>query len=774
MKNNKLLLILVPALIVLQGWFTFITFDYPFLGINVEKNAQKQWIIKSLDLNPPHVVLGLQTGDVIQSIDGHTPSDYFTVKYFALVEQAEKISILRGGESFEVMTTDKKKDLLPVYCYSFFGEMISFCIAVLLYLNSSKSKSARFLAFLFLMVGVAFMSLGADSRADILARIIVKSIVMALPYVFLHFLILFFKEKGNVQFPHKFLYYFYGIIGLVMLPSIGYVTPWLSYSYYVFYHTFTMLYFLFGSCMVCGFLIYIYYKFRKETSHFSIIIKTIWFAFIMSFLPLALLSFLPEITIHKDIVSPFITGLFTLFFPLTFCYLLISKKLFDIHLILRRVLSTTIISIFPSALLVGMIFLVFQRDFTLEQGMFSFLFSVTIIAFLLYSLEYFMTKLEIILFPRKYYLQAALKKISNTFGSLSSFRELKDMILVDIVNTLQVAGGAVVIQYDNEFEIISEGDIDHNKIEHAITRSIVNENLYSVYEISRHEEYISYVVLASKKTNTHFHQEEVQWLQVILSNLAIRLENVYLIHKLNLKVQELASRLSNELESNNLNWFRKIMFDMQEKERVRIASDLHDTTMQDIFFIQRKLKAFQKEVADLIDTKFLNDIIDHLNIINTLLRQSCFELNPPTLETAGLLKTIANWIEMERRMCSFELSFITDGDPCIENKELDTKRHLFRVVQELINNAKKHSHASKATISCTSSDAQFYLEYQDNGIGFDLLSTAEQQDQTSGVGIGQMQSRILSIMGSIDIQSSRGQGLKVEIMIPLQRRERSA
>lgn len=82
-------------------------------------------------------------------------------------------------------------------------------------------------------------------------------------------------------------------------------------------------------------------------------------------------------------------------------------------------------------------------------------------------------------------------------------------------------------------------------------------------------------------------REESEWLSLIISYLSVSLENLYLIRKLNMKLLELASELPNQEGSEEYVWFRKTMFDLQEKERTRIATDLHDTTMQDIFFVQR-------------------------------------------------------------------------------------------------------------------------------------------------------------------------------------------
>jgi two-component system sensor histidine kinase ComP len=766
MKSKKILIIVFILLSSLQLWFTFITFHYPFLGIYVEKNSESTWVIQKFDANVSHMPLGLHIGDKIISINDLPPEKHNSVKNFAVIEQAKKISILRNDSIIEVNGYNHKVYDRSFY-YTLIGEIISLCIAFIMYLNNSGSSSARFLSFLFLMVGIAFISLEVSPRGEIIAKILLSSIVMALPFVFLHFLIIFFKEKGNIHLPSKFLSYYYGLIGVITLPSIIYFTPYSGYTYYHFYYNFLLLSFLTGSLLVFGFLVSFYFKYRKEKSYFSSIIKIIWFAFLMSFMPLALLNFLPQVIYNKDIVNPYFSGLFTLIFPLSFCYILISKKLFDIHLILRRIISTTTISLVPTIIIIGLLLLIFQNDFSPERGLFSFLFILTIISVLLYSLEYVMAYLEVIMFPRKYYLQTALKNVSNNMGSIKNFRELKNIILVDIVKTLQVTGGAIVFQYANDIEIIDEGEIDHNEIMIAIADLETKSSEYSSYLINNHEEYTSYLILTPKKSNVFFHKEETQWLKVILSNLAISLENLYLIRKLTQRLYELVSHTSTEEENNNVTWFRKTMIDLQEKERNRIAADLHDTTMQDIFFIQRKLHTLQTQIASEIDKKQINDIIYHLDIVNITLRQNCFELNPPILEKAGFLHTIKSLIEIENGLSLFELTFFTDEDQRIEAMDMEAKRHLFRIVQELLNNAKKHSKANRVTISCTSNEECFYLEYQDDGIGLEPSDVDLEHRKQSGIGIDQMKSRVSEINGTFEMQSNAGKGLRVAITISL-------
>src|SRR5207248_2902939 len=119
--------------------------------------------------------------------------------------------------------------------------------------------------------------------------------------------------------------------------------------------------------------------------------------------------------------------------------------------------------------------------------------SMILVSTVLYAAEYLTTRLEPFLFPRKFILQSALKKISRNLGTISSFRKLKEIILVDIVNTLQVKGGAIVFRYKNDSEIICEGEIDATEIQQlANSSSLVNHPLYTCMEMNSHEEYTSY------------------------------------------------------------------------------------------------------------------------------------------------------------------------------------------------------------------------------------------------------------------------------------------
>jgi two-component system sensor histidine kinase ComP len=498
-------------------------------------------------------------------------------------------------------------------------------------------------------------------------------------------------------------------------------------------------------------------------------IKIVWFALCISFSPLAVFSFLPRLLYGYEWINSSITGWAVLFLTISFDYLITTKQLYDIDTIFRRIFLTTLISIIPSGIIVGFISMFLPKEDLIDQMLVIFIFIVFVISIVLYSLEYISTKLEPVMFPRKHQLKKALKKISKNMESISNMRELKEIILVDIVQTLRVFGGAIVFQYPHEIESIAEGKIDMTAMVSALSmyESDSDESEYTVFPINHHEEYNSYLVMTRNKTNTHLNLEEKQWLGLIISYLAVSLENLYLIRKLTMKLHELAAQIPDEQAAQDFVWFRKIMFELQEKERVRIAMDLHDTTMQDIYFLKGKIESFMKKYT-LVEAgeRKLASIYDYIEIINSNLRQSCFELYPHLLQEIGLIETIRQVVEQEEIGLPFKLQFITKGASAIEESSLEAKRHMFRIFQELLNNAKKHSQASKVKIELALHKDYFYFIYEDDGVGFEEGRLIAKEISSSGNGIEQLKSRAIYLNGRFELITGKGKGVKMQIILP--------
>jgi two-component system sensor histidine kinase ComP len=755
MKNRFLLVLVITGLLAAQFWFLFVTFNNAYYGVSFDKNSSNEWFIASFDKNVIRFTSGLQIGDIVLKVDGRDPSEYGIFTKYHEIEQADSVVVLRNGVKYDIVI--KHNGTLNIDYISLFGEIICLCVASLIYLKIPLNKSARFLLLVFLLMAIVCMSLPAAGRRDTLAELLVTVPTVALPIVFLHFLMIFFKEKCNIHLPLKAVYGLYSIVAIRAIISLSFFTPLITYEFYYSERLAVIIFFLVGLLLNLFMLLYVNFKYRKLNPSIKPIIKFVWFAIFVSCAPLALFSFIPLVLLQKPIIEPIYTCFFILLFPICFSYLIVTKQLFDVQMVTRRILYTTLISMVPSAIIVILQGFIFNQNSSIQKLVYSFLFILTIISFLLYLLEYFVTKLDSIMFPRKYHLQLALKKIAQNLRTIRSFRELKDIILVDIVNTLRVYGGAIVIKNQSGVETIGEGNIDLVKLEQAFIAGTLNNEEYSVFEINQNEEYVIFLITTKKRNNTLLGLEETQWLSLIISYLAVSLENLYLIRKLTKRLHELASQIPNEQKAKDYVWLRKSLFEIQERERFRIATDLHDTTLQDILLIKNRLIAYMNQDED---RQQLTGIIKHLDLVNDSLRQSCFELNPYLLQRIGLVKTIEAAIELDVGSIDFEISFNAEGANVIEGMDIEMKKHVFRIIQELIQNAKKHSNASKVLLRLAAIEEELCLFYIDDGVGMDIKVSS------SGLGLDQMKSRINYLNGQLDLESFIGQGVAVTVRLP--------
>jgi two-component system sensor histidine kinase ComP len=757
----------VIFLVILHGWFTYVTLQYPYLGILLSQNEKSEWFIRLLEVDSASLKMNLQIGDVIEYVDGKLPDEHFSIRKWKAIDQSDRITISRNGEKFEVIVGNVRAapstDVLPLM-----GELLTICLAILLYWKTPHSISARILSLVFLNIGFIFASLGASQRGDTLGKICITTLMMTLPILFLHFLIIFFNEKVKISFLSRLVKPLYISILLLFVIRQTFFIEEVAHYFYTLYENIVIAFFLAGLILNLVFLVFVYYKHAKESSHLSMMIKTVWWALVLSFAPFACLSFIPQLLFRYDWVSPLYTSWFVLFFPLSFAYLILAQKLYDIDLVLRRVMFTVSLSILPSLGIATLNTFIFQQDASWIHWIFSFIFTMLIVSFILYSFEYFATKLESVIFPRKYYLNKALKKIASNLRFITSFRELKEMVLVDVVQTLQVFGAAIVFKYEDREETVTEGIISLPDMKPLVDAERRSAPSLLHFEINHHEEYTSYLVLTDKKTNTTLSKEDLQWLNLIISYLAVSLENMHLIHKLNRKLQQFASQIPNEQTAHDLLWFRKLMFGLQEDERKRIATDLHDTTMQDLFFLKKRFTALiEKPQFPQEDIEQMKGIIDYIEIINTNLRQNCFELHPHLLHEIGLIGTLRKVMEHEAPVCPFKLEFITKGADMVEYRDIDTKRHIFRIVQELLNNAKKHSQSSKVSITITCIGNNLLLIYKDDGIGFQSPPQEDSEIGSSGTGMEQMKNRILSLNGKWENRMDIERGVYLTVTIPI-------
>lgn len=772
MSKRKVFLPILLLLVITQLWFVYIALSGPYLGAQVERDKNDQWVVKNI-LKEGNAYGELLPGDVILTVNDQPVEHNQSIQKWHNLEHALSLQIQRDNEVLAFDYTNvrfRHYDLSP-----FLSGVICFLLSGIIWRKMSNSPSARLLSVVFLVGGIIFISQGASIRNDPLGKITINTFMMILPVCFLQFLLHFFKEKSNITMAPIFFRIksiFYPVIILAAVIKL----PYFFDSKLVYYiqsvsSTATLGFFtitIFGNIIL---LSYLYLKYRNTENNVSSIIKTIWYSMLFSFLPVTLLSFLPEIFKQDVIIDAVYTSWFLLFFPASFAYLIASDQLYDIGLVLRRFLFGCILAVVPSALLTGLFTLSFYRIVLKEQVIFLFFACVLTLSLMLYFTEHLVTRLETVFFPRRAMLKTSLKKISKNLSTVSTMRDLKDIFLNDIVQTLEVRGGAIVFRYPDSVEVLSAGEVNEVQVkELLVAGTLLQDDRYTCKEISRTEDSTSYLVMTRKRTNVLLSKEERHWLGLITSYLEVSMENVHLIRTLTNQLQDLSTKFSNSASAEEFQWFRKVMFELQEEERIRIAADLHDTTMQDLFFLKRRFAALMERFAMNPEEKQnLDNILKFVDLINASLRQSCFELNPHLLREIGLVRTLNQYLEKETYTTPFKILFdAEDGVERVEQETAATKKHILRIVQELLNNAKKHSEATVVSFHFSMEGDRYLLVYEDNGVGIGAETKETRRIGESGIGLEQMKGRVLLLQGSFDITTLPQAGTRITIVIPVQ------
>ncbi len=194
-----------------------------------------------------------------------------------------------------------------------------------------------------------------------------------------------------------------------------------------------------------------------------------------------------------------------------------------------------------------------------------------------------------------------------------------------------------------------------------------------------------------------------------------------------------------------------------EKERKRIVSDLHDELGPLLAVVKLQLVSIETNQQE--NVALINKATGNVDNILHRIRGICNELMPHVLIKKGLIPAIEEFVSDINDQSTVELVFRHNGQPVPKNAQI----HIYRILQELINNALKHANASLIAISLSNSNGKMIIVVADNGAGFD----AEKIDQaTTGLGLKNIQSRTEVLKGDIYFDSQPGKGSTFTIEIP--------
>jgi signal transduction histidine kinase/ligand-binding sensor domain-containing protein len=200
----------------------------------------------------------------------------------------------------------------------------------------------------------------------------------------------------------------------------------------------------------------------------------------------------------------------------------------------------------------------------------------------------------------------------------------------------------------------------------------------------------------------------------------------------------------------------------QEAERKRIAAELHDSLGQNIIIIKNRA-LLGKQAGD--DKDSVSEQLDEIarTASSTLdeMRKIAHNLRPLNLERFGLTDTIVQTVKDVGSAARISLETHIDNIDTLIPAEVQI--HLFRIVQEALNNIVKHAQARSGSVSINAANGAMRLTVIDNGRGFDTAMDS----RTAGFGLADIAERVKLIGGELAIDSTPGKGTIVTVILEI-------
>jgi len=209
-----------------------------------------------------------------------------------------------------------------------------------------------------------------------------------------------------------------------------------------------------------------------------------------------------------------------------------------------------------------------------------------------------------------------------------------------------------------------------------------------------------------------------------------------------------------------------ILLEQQEMERQRIARELHDTTVQDLTALIHKIDF----CTQILDSDPIRVRLE-LEVMNQIVRDSVkgmreiiYSLRPMAFDDIGFYDTIVQ--EVQRLQKGFDTKIVLEvtGEEYPVSQVIQLT--ILRIIQEAVNNCKKHANAKMIDITLSYQKEKIELDIMDDGVGFDTKLVPAKNEKNVSFGLSMMRERICLLNGTFAIESKVGFGTEIQVIIP--------
>jgi PAS domain S-box-containing protein len=209
------------------------------------------------------------------------------------------------------------------------------------------------------------------------------------------------------------------------------------------------------------------------------------------------------------------------------------------------------------------------------------------------------------------------------------------------------------------------------------------------------------------------------------------------------------------------------LINSQESERQMISRELHDSIAQDLSAVKMACKQLVTGPFALpaAAEQKVSGIFDMLDRPLRAVRDLSYDLRPPGLDEMGLVQALSMHCDDFSEKTGISVDFGSTG---VTRLRLDdqTSINLYRLVQEALNNVRKHAEAGHVRVKLVGGFPQIILRIEDNGRGFDVEDRLRKMDAGKRMGLRSMEERVNLLGGEWNLHSKPGKGTKIHIKVP--------
>lgn len=340
----------------------------------------------------------------------------------------------------------------------------------------------------------------------------------------------------------------------------------------------------------------------------------------------------------------------------------------------------------------------------------------------------------------------------------------------DAYNVLNI-GYSRTGQFEKAYDYLLKHTMVQDSIEDEENNKELNE-LLSKYETEKKEQEI---VLLNKEKEIQQTQYEarferellIRWGLIILAISLIALgwvvrrsfrQKIQFNNELLQKQDEINRQRIHELQQKQQAKLLEAMTRVEEKERFRIAKDLHDGIGGALAGVKLNLKMAIKAIPG--SGVSFSPITKEIDDIYREVRTISHNLTPPALSKLPFTQLLIDFVNRLKINESIQIAINLFPQNDLNELEHQVQLNLYRILQECINNVLKHANAGQVHIDLAIIDDSVNLFIEDDGEGFDI------ENSNQGIGLNNIKSRVASLGGEIEIDAHPSRGTAINITVP--------